>query len=505
MWARNIFYCITAIRVLAIETLPTQSPSGCIDESPFCVVMATEGECYSEDVSVRSNMHDICRNTCGTCSSRIPSCDNGTETFNNKTNTTCCHLNNTDGNPEFGHSYTEYTVEGVTYRNFSNDSGGCAPIAAAIWWPFIFGGIWWYWLLVVGAAGIAFGLFLAWCMFGQRDEVLDKMLESIGEDSGRVFKKASKMTEEDIATITEHYTMMATMSTFKARKFENKEDEKVTPEGPPETPYNALVAIFKNANLDGSTALDKGDFNMAISSLGVSPTELDISNVFDRLDDGSKKVSVDQLYDRIKGNIENPDTTEDVITVLHAAIITTFVRERRASLSILKTFMAAHKTAGGADSSASEDADEQIDSHRTAGGGLIEAETVYKVIGEPERLRSHEFNALLISMGVPFSENDILSRVMRLEALQPEGIDAAEFITTMKKDLKRNPDSLKSDVIVKVLDDLIAHHGGQEVAKKALKTHHDREVMFTQASTTFYSQWSSDGRDTKFGGDEKLA
>jgi Ca2+-binding EF-hand superfamily protein len=471
MWTRNIFYCVIATKVLSVVE--------CVDQSPFCHQMAIGGACYSEDISVRSDMHEVCKNTCGTCSSTILSCDDGTETFNDKTNTTCCHQNVTNGTSEFVYSYTEFTAGALTYRNFSNYSGGCAVIPALI--PFIFGPMWWYWLVVIAIVGILFGLFLAWVMFGQRDEAVDEMLEAIGQDSGRVYKKASKMTVQDIMTIIEHYNVVMAMSTFKARDFEDKDNVKPTPGEVPATPYAVLVAIFKSSNIDGLTSLDKADFNMAISTLGVSPTHLDIASVFDHLDDGSGKVTVDQLYERIKNNIATPESTEDIVTVLRAAVITTFVRERRASLSILDKFMAAHETPGALVSSESEDRDEQIEGHQTA-GGLIDPEKVLKVIGQPEHLRSHEFNALLISMGVPFSENEIVERVLELEALQPEGIDGNEFKRMFEKDLKENPDALKSDVIIKVLDHLIARHGGEELAKTAIKTHHDKEIFLEQAA-----------------------
>jgi len=508
MWVRNILYFITVTRVLSIDVTPTP-PTECIDESPFCNVMATEGECYSGDAALRATMHEKCRETCGTCISSIPTCENGTERFNDKTNTTCCHVNNTEANSaDFSYSYTEYTSGGLTYRNFSNDSGACAPVPMLLWWPWVFGGIPWYWMFLIAIFGIIFGFFLSWIMFGQREENLDQMLETIGRDSGKVFKKASKMTAEDITIITEHYTMMAAMSTFKAKEFITEGEEKETPEGVPNTPYTVLVAIFKRSNIDGLTTVDKADFNMAISNLGISPTHLDISNVFERLDDGSRTVNVDQLYEKIKDNISTEWTPEidDIITVLKAAVIQTFVRERRASLSILKKFTAAHETAGGFVSSDEEEITEPLDAQKFSTVRLIKAETAFKVIGEPERLRSHEFNALLISMGVPFSENIILERVMKLEALQPDGIDGDEFKTMLEKELEENPDALKSDIIVNVLDNLIAHHGGQAVAKTALNTHHNREVMLTKAGTTFHSQWSSDGHLSDIlGGDEKLA
>jgi len=510
MWVRNIFYSITVTQVLSIDITPSGPPQECIDESPFCVVMATEGECYSGDASLRANMHDVCRETCGTCISSIPSCENGTERFNDKTNTTCCHVNNTAANShDFSYSYTEYKSGGVTYRNFSNDSGACAPVPMLLWWPWVFGGLPWYWMFLVAIFGMIVGFFISWIMFGQREEDLDQMLETIGRDSGKVFKKASEMTVDDITIITEHYTMMAAMSTFKSKEYITEGDDKETPEGEPLTPYTVLVAIFKKSNIDGLTTVDKADFNMAISNLGISPTNLDISNVFERLDDGSRTVNVDQLYEKIKENISTEWTPEfeDITTVLKAAVIQTFVRERRASLSILKKFTAAHQTPGGFVSS-DEDVDEPTETPRFAGSSvrLVKAETAFKVIGEPEKLRSHEFNALLISMGVPFSENIILERVMKLEALQPDGIDGEEFKDMLKKELEENPDALKSDIIVKVLDNLIAHHGGQAVAKTALKTHHNREVMLTKAGTMYHSQWSSDGAlSDALGGDEKLA
>jgi len=509
MWVRNIFYSITVTLVLSIDITPSEPPE-CIDESPFCLVMATEGECYSGDAAVRANMHDVCRETCGTCISSIPSCENGTERFNYKTNTTCCHVNNTEANrADFSYSYTEYTSGGLTYRNFSNDSGACAVVPMLLWWPWVFGGLPWYWMFLVAIFGMMLGFFLSWLMFGQSDENLDQMLETIGRDSGKVFKKASKMTEEDITIITEHYTMMAAMSTFKAKEFITEGEEKETLEGAPNTPYTVLVAIFKKSNIDGSTTVDKADFNMAISNLGISPTHLDISNVFERLDDGSRTVNVDQLWEKIKDNIITPETTEieDITTVLKAAVIQTFVRERRASLSILKKFTAAHQTPGGFVSSDDEDVDENNETLRfVATSRLVKAATAFKVIGEPEKLRSHEFNALLISMGVPFSESIILERVMKLEALQPEGIDGDEFKDMLEKELEENPNALKSDTIVGVLDHLIARHGGQAVAKTALKTHHDREFLLTKAGTTYHSNWSSDGRlSDVLGGDEKLA
>jgi len=480
MWARNIFYSIIATKVLSI-VIPTVSPTECADQSQFCFEMGSGGACYSEDTTVRSDMHEICKNTCGTCNSIIPSCDNGTETFNNETNTTCCHVNNTNGDSEFGYSYTEYHSGNLKYRNFSNDSGGCAAIPPIIWWPLIFGGIWWYWLILIAFAAILIGLFLAWLMFGQRDEAVDELLETIGQDSGRVYKKASKMSAQDIMTIIEHYSSVMIMSKFKARAFEDKDDVKPTPEGIPDTPYAVLVAIFKSSNIDGLTSLDKADFNMAISTLGVSPTHLDIASVFDRLNDGSGRVSVDQLFERIENNIATPESIEEITTILRAAVITTFVRERRASLSILKKFMAAHETPGGFNSSESEDNSEHIESHKTP-GGLIKPDAAFKAIGKPENLRSHEFNALLISMGVPFSEIEIVERVIELEALQPEGIDGEEFKSMFEKDLKDNPNALKTDIIIQVLDDLIARHGGEELAKTAVKTHHEKETFLAEAA-----------------------
>jgi len=510
MWVRNIFYSITVTLVFSIDVTPSEPPTECIDESQFCGIMATDGECYSSDTTTRANMHERCRQTCGTCVSSIPSCDNGTERFNDRTNTTCCHLNNTETNsPDFSYSYTEYTSDGVTYRNFSNDSGACAPVPMLLWWPWVFGGIPWYWMFLIAIFGMMFGFFVSWLMFGQREENLDQMLETIGKDSGKVFKKASMMTEEDITIITEHYTMVAAMSTFKAREFITEGEEKDTPEGPPNTPYTVLVAIFKQSNIDGLKTVDKADFNMAISSLGISPTQLDISNVFERLDDGTQMVHVDQLWEKIKDNISPPETTEieDIIKVLEAAVTATFVRERRASLSILKKFTAAHKTPDGFISSdEDDDDDESYTSQKFVNSRLVKAETAFKAIGEPEKLRSHEFNALLISMGVPFSESIILERVMKLEALQPDGIDGEEFKTMLEEELEENPDALKGDIIVKVLDHLIGRHGGQEVAKTKLKTHHEREVMLTRVGTTFHSQWSSDGNLADvLVADEKLA
>merc|ERR1712060_161310 len=109
--------------------------------------------------------------------------------------------------------------------------------------------------------------------------------------------------------------------------------------GVPSTPYAVLKLIFENSNLDDMPAVDKADFNMAISKLGVSPTQLDVPHVFDRLDDGSGLVTVDKLYEAIKENIKQHTPEDDIVSVLCAAVLKTFQRERRASLSILQKYM----------------------------------------------------------------------------------------------------------------------------------------------------------------------
>jgi len=468
MWSGGFsLFFITVTVVFAIDVLPSE----CEDESAFCYDMAADGACYSEDESIRSDMHDLCPETCKTCSESIPSCDDGTETTNNETGTSCCHVNDV-----FNYSYTEYKADGLTYRNFSNESSGCLFIPI----PLIWGEIWWYWLVIIAIGGLALGLLIAWFMFGQRNEYLDKLLEDMGNDSGQVKKKASEMTKSDITKITEYYKMMAAISTYETKGFVEEDSMGKTPGGKPDSPYLVLVSIFRSCTVDSITIVDKAEFNMVIATLGISPMQLDIANVFRRLDDGSGKITVDQLYKAIEVNfkIAESEIVDDYTDLLRVAIIKTFVRERRASLSILKKYEDVHRTAGE-----TPGYDDPYEAQTP--DGLIRTETVFKVVAKPDQklLRSHDFNAFLLSMGVPISESDILERVLKLEAMQPEGIDVIEFKYMLDEDIRANPNAVKSDLIVKVLDHLINRHGGQDLAKNALKSQHEKEEFLTRIHT----------------------
>jgi len=465
--------------VFALGVLPTEAPTECVDESPFCTTMAQDGACYSDDVSVRSNMHDLCAATCMTCFSSIPSCDNGTESYNNVTNTTCCYFNDTDGNPWYGYSYREYQSNDIMYRNFSNYTNSCPALPFVPWWPLIWGEIWWYWMVLIAIGGLALGLFLAWLMFGQREEAVDELLEKMGKDSGNVNKKASEMTQTDITKITEYYKMMAALGTYETRGYVESDDFEKTPDGKARSPYMVLVKIFKKCTINNVTIVDKADFNMVMSILGISPMELDIPHVFDRLDDGSGKINVDLLYKAIEINIVESEVYENILEVLKVAILKTFVRERRASLSILKKYEDVHRTAG---EETPRDDDSNMIYEVETPGGLVRTDSVIKLF-QPEQklLRSHDFNAFLVSMGVPISESDILERVLELEAMQPEGIDVIEFKYILEKDIKANPGAVKSDLIVEVLDHLINRHGGEYVARRALKAQHKKEEILFDA------------------------
>jgi len=99
---------------------------------------------------------------------------------------------------------------------------------------------------------------------------------------------------------------------------------------------------------------------------------------------------------------------------------------------------------------------------------LIRAKTARTAIGlsKDDLLQPREFNKLLVSMGVTFSEEYVKKRVLYFEALRSDGIDANEFQELLEEQIKNNPGKSKNDAVAQALDILIERYGGQEMAEK---------------------------------------
>jgi len=99
---------------------------------------------------------------------------------------------------------------------------------------------------------------------------------------------------------------------------------------------------------------------------------------------------------------------------------------------------------------------------------LMRAQTAKTAIGlsKDGLLQPREFNKLLVSMGVTFSEEYVKKRVLYFEALRSDGIDANEFQELLVEQIENNPGISKNDAVAEVLDILIERYGGQELAEK---------------------------------------
>jgi len=344
-----------------------------------------------------------------------------------------------------------------------------APDNSTFIGEFVIGKVWWFWMPPITVFGAFVGLFMAWFLSSEsRNEEMDKLLETMMARAGIQKKKASQMNDQDVMMITEHWN---TLTTLKMKEASYVDEISVTVETSSEatTPYEVLEKTFKHANMYGKPVLDETDFEMALGLLGIAPHELDIPHVFHRLNKGSDSVSVDAMFEAIEDNIETPEWPEGLNSILKAAILKTYSRERRASLSILKNHDEALQTedmynSGNTGYNSSFGAS-------TIRGNvemLIRAKTAQTAIGlsTQDLLQPREFNKLLVSMGVTFSEAYVKKRVLYYELLRPDGIDALEFQELLHEQIENNPGKSKNDAVAEVLDILIERYGGEELAEK---------------------------------------
>eukprot|EP00495_Collosphaeridae_sp_1-RS-2012_P001268 TRINITY_DN1305_c0_g1_i1.p1 TRINITY_DN1305_c0_g1~~TRINITY_DN1305_c0_g1_i1.p1 ORF type:complete len:172 (+),score=38.47 TRINITY_DN1305_c0_g1_i1:535-1050(+) len=153
---------------------------------------------------------------------------------------------------------------------------------------------------------------------------------------------------------------------------------------------------------------------MVIGRLGVSPWELAVESVFNRLDNGTGQVTVDGLWDKIKNNVPEASSKAEMLQALKQGLQKTFARERLASLSIIKKFN-----------------DATVDDEISASFRNESREKSPSFHNLP-----HNFNATLVAMGVSMSNADIRKRVIALQELNPE-IDIEEFKMMVKDAQKR--------------------------------------------------------------------
>jgi len=496
-----------------VRAIPCPQPGPCVDNDPFCGAMAATGYCYSSDSSIREMMLESCSVSCKSCSgsvqpttsptSYIPtpspmfgvipipsiptslptvdshSCNNGSITNYSATGYTayCCRENIT--NSSTGDIRTEITyayivISGQTAKEYVDDYSICSTAGAVVILVDLpeFGTIDLVWCPGISIICIGAALFAGALMFGGRPESVNNLLDVMA-DKANLGKSASSMTTSDIQTLAEHYSQMSETLKFEERQYESADDVDVPASAAGNSAFQVLKELFQDTSLNGRSSLDCFDFNRAISRIGIAPTKLVIDAVFERLDDGSGVVSVVTLFNAIEANIGELGPDADVAEVLEAlnqAVLETFNRERRGSLSILNQFENA-RSGGGSVSMVNLGSVE----------GMINPETIRSLGGGggagSNIMSSHEFNKLLVSMGVPFSDSMVVERVMQLEALNPGGIDANEFQSMLNAECQGNSSEARSDAIARVLDNLINQHGGKEAADSAVAQHHTMEAQ----------------------------
>jgi len=349
-----------------------------------------------------------------------------------------------------------------------------------------FGLVWWYWLPIIAIASILLTLLLLYFLFGKRDKSDNVLFNMLSAKVERQTADAMGMSAFDLEKYTEQYGV-SNMDRFDEEQFEIDDEPQPGQAPAANTPYEVLKEILEKSNMYGETTVDFAEFNHAMGVLGVTDSDLVLDNVFGRIQDNRGQVSVDDLYDAIEEKIDEPSSREDIPTVLKNAILKTFNRERRASLSLLEKVEEAYRTAEENPRLASY-GDTYDPRDRTASvSGLIKAETIRKLSPRQgsRKVSPHEFNATLVSMGVPFSEAGVLNRVLELEALQGDGIDITEFQQMLDEEVEANPDAAKSDAIINVLNDLIHRHGGKDPRQNAPRVDYGRQ----SSPNIFYEKW----------------
>jgi len=473
----------------------------CVDSDPFCSSLAANGNCYSNDNVIRENMLQQCMAACGSCdgsmfpteapvavtpvshpstspTADVHSCDNGKEVHFLETGATCCTVNITNSSSaevmvDVTYAYFFETDGDVSHRLYTEDFSVCSRSLSVFTIAEIqFGPVWWYWgpLIFIGSTFAA--LFLGFWVFKNDGGAINDLLSVMAERVGVSNQCLSDITKSDIKKLADHWAEVSAGIKFEEHQDESDDPKvKVSSEKKYKKSYQVLKKVFQDTNVHAKSGLDTADFYMALSSIGVAPTLLDIEAVFSRLNDGSGYVSAAILFEAIKNKIKilHPRAEiKQILAMLRLAILNTFTRERRRSLSILRNFEEARKTSDGSMALAS----------MCVVDGLIKPGVVRKLSNEPEKklLTSHEFNRMLISMGVPFSEELVLKRVLELQSLQPNGIDADEFEEMLQNGSNSNHDESRSDAIIRVLEELIVRHGGYEAAAIARAEHHAMEA-----------------------------
>jgi len=349
-----------------------------------------------------------------------------------------------------------------------------------------FGLVWWYWLPIIAIASILLTLIVVYFLFGKRDNSNDVLFNMLSAKVDRQTTDAFGMSAYDLEKYTEQYGESA-MDRFDEEQYET--DEELQPGQAPaaNTPYEVLKEILEKSNMYGETSVDFAEFNHAMGVLGITDSQLVLDNVFGRIQDNRGQVSVDDLYDAIEEKIDEPSSREDIPIVLKMAILKTFNRERRASLSLLDKVEEAYRTAEENPRLASYGDTYDPRDRSASVAGLIKAETIRKLSPRQgnRKVSPHEFNSTLVSMGVPFSEADVLNRVLELEALQGDGIDIIEFQEMLDEEVGANPDAAKSDAIINVLNDLIHRHGGKDPRQNAPRVNYGRQP----SPNIFYERW----------------
>jgi len=475
---------------------PTSSPTYiCEDRSPFCDSMVESGACYHEDDNMRAQMHDVCRQGCGTCGT----C-NDTIYYNEFLNHSRCGCpeSNDIYNGSYTYYYTDEEFESLLQNNLNaTNSTTCLPPAALLipldeeW-----GKVWFYWLGIFLIGGMLAGGALMYALM-RRDAEADALLVGMLQQAGGEAKAASSMTAADMELIKASMSK-GEMNHFEEEDFEASGDEAAAATAGANTPFEALKEMFEASNMSSSTMIDAAEFGMVMAAMGISPTALDVSSVFARLDDGGGNVTLQDLWDAIEDMVDNPSSPEDNARALEAAVLATFARERRASLSILRKHEEAQKATEGGEPDGYESPDEAPQKRDARSGSIaaVHSPRTLRAMSTPDgenlfpdstTMRARDFNALLVTMNVPFAEAEIRNRVLDLQALQPEGINAEEFQEAVDEEIRANPDSTKTDAIINVLDDMIHNHGGQEAATQAAAYYHEQEKG--GANSTFYEKW----------------
>jgi len=409
-------------------------PPSCQDEIGLCSMLALEGYCFSELNGTLVN--DVCKDSCGLCEASLITCDNGTWFFYQETNANCCFVTTLiDGSTsnEFYFAWLQFNGDNGVLKAYTNDSSVC-PEYSAFEYPPIndFGRIVW-----VSLPGCFFGAvvltFLAGnYIFGARNSSVDSLLTNMAAAAGLEAKAASAMSSSDFKTIATYYEKLF-VSKYQEVQWVSGEITPPPPDpAPPSSSYEVLKELFQNTSLQGSSSIDVADFTMVIGRLGISPWELAVDSVFNRLDNGTGQVTVDDLWDSIKNNVPEASSKAEMLRALKKGLQKTYARERLASLSIIKKF---NEATIDDDISASFSDDSREDSH-----------SIHNL--------PHNFNATVVAMGVSMSNADIRKRVIALQELNPE-IDIEEFKMMVDEAQKANPLEAKNDSVIKVLDELI--------------------------------------------------